>query len=347
MNGDGRPDIFVAGLRGHNARSRLRGTASRTTTRASATCSTSTRATTRTVTRASARSARSCTSIRAPSTGSAPCSRRQRRRPARPLRRERREPEPALPERARPGGVRADPLGLGFRLEERAARRGIADPTRAWGSLRPTTAATGGPIFSSPTRTSSSMPSSAARRRPAGMPAFADARSDIAPAFDTSLAGWGVSWVDLDNDSNLDLVLTNGAIPVAGLTKSAEPVQAFENLTAHGHPGRVRQRDEAPSGWTAPRAQRPWARGRRLRQRRPRRHRGQPVGGKLVLLHNTGTKGNWLEVTLPAFAPGAVVTAVLPDGRRLVDELHAGAATSRPRIRAPTSDSGRRSGWTS
>ena len=70
-----------------------------------------------------------------------------------------------------------------------------------------------------------------------GRPAFTDARADIASAFDTSLAGWGVSWVDLDNDTNLDLVIANGAIPVVGLEQSAQPVQAFENLTAHDHPG--------------------------------------------------------------------------------------------------------------
>ena len=29
---------------------------------------------------------------------------------------------------------------------------------------------------------------------------------------------------------------------------------------------------------------------------------------------------------LPRFAPGAVVTAVLPDGRRLVQEVHAGSS---------------------
>jgi hypothetical protein len=36
--------------------------------------------------------------------------------------------------------------------------------------------------------------------------------------------------------------------------------------------------------------------------------------------------GRWLEVTLPRFAPGAVVTATLPDGRRLVREVHAGSS---------------------
>jgi hypothetical protein len=45
-----------------------------------------------------------------------------------------------------------------------------------------------------------------------------------------------------------------------------------------------------------------------------------------MLLRNTGSKGNWLEVRLGTFAPGAVVTAELPDGRRLVQELHAGSS---------------------
>ena len=70
-----------------------------------------------------------------------------------------------------------------------------------------------------------------------GGAAYSDARADIASAFDTSLAGWGVSWVDLDNDTNLDLVIANGAIPVVDPKQSAEPVQAFENLTGHDHPG--------------------------------------------------------------------------------------------------------------
>jgi hypothetical protein len=50
------------------------------------------------------------------------------------------------------------------------------------------------------------------------------------------------------------------------------------------------------------------------------------IGGKLMLLRNSGATANWLEVALPSFAPGAVVTAVLPDGRRLVQEIHAGSS---------------------
>ena len=48
------------------------------------------------------------------------------------------------------------------------------------------------------------------------------------------------------------------------------------------------------------------------------------IGGKLILLHNTGRSGHWLEVRLAQFAPGALVTAVLPDGTRLVHEVQAG-----------------------
>jgi len=50
------------------------------------------------------------------------------------------------------------------------------------------------------------------------------------------------------------------------------------------------------------------------------------IGGKLILLRSTGGTGHWLEVKLPRFAPGAVVTVTLPDGRRLVQEVHAGSS---------------------
>ena len=157
-------------------------------------------------------------------------------------------------------------------------------------------------------------------------PAFTDARSDIAPAFDTSLAGWGASWVDLDNDTNLDLVVANGAIPVTGIAKSAEPIQAFENLTGHGRPGEFAAASHAVGLDKAVKVN-----GRGLAAA-DFDNDGRvdlavnTIGGKLMLLHNTGAQGNWLEVKLPRFAPGAVVTAVLPDGRRLVRELHAGSS---------------------
>ena len=50
------------------------------------------------------------------------------------------------------------------------------------------------------------------------------------------------------------------------------------------------------------------------------------IGGKLELLRPTGAVGHWLAVRLARFSPGAVVTAVLPDGRRLVREVQAGSS---------------------
>src|SRR5438270_348361 len=50
------------------------------------------------------------------------------------------------------------------------------------------------------------------------------------------------------------------------------------------------------------------------------------VGGRLQLLRSTGAQGHWLEVRLAKFSPGAVVTAVLPDGRRLVREEQIGSS---------------------
>ena len=45
-----------------------------------------------------------------------------------------------------------------------------------------------------------------------------------------------------------------------------------------------------------------------------------------MLLRNTGDAGHWLEVKLATFSPGAVATVVLPDGRKLVKEMHAGSS---------------------
>jgi hypothetical protein len=50
------------------------------------------------------------------------------------------------------------------------------------------------------------------------------------------------------------------------------------------------------------------------------------IGGRLLLLRNEGSAGHWLEVRLAAFSPGAMVTAVLPDGRRLVRRVLAGSS---------------------
>ena len=50
------------------------------------------------------------------------------------------------------------------------------------------------------------------------------------------------------------------------------------------------------------------------------------VGGRLILLRSSGASGHWLEVKLSRFSPGTTVTALLPGGRRLVREVHAGSS---------------------
>ncbi len=152
--------------------------------------------------------------------------------------------------------------------------------------------------------------------------AFANGQAAFATAFGTNFTGWGASWVDLNNDGNLDLVLANGAIPVTNLARDAGPVQVLENLDGEF------ANATALVGLGANAAhERSRDRRRRLRQRRPR-GRGDQLRRRQArpAPRHRRRRGHWLEVKLPRFAPGAVVTAVLPDGRRLVHEVHAGSS---------------------
>ncbi len=150
---------------------------------------------------------------------------------------------------------------------------------------------------------------------------FADGRPAFATAFGTNFTGWGDSWVDLNNDGRLDLVIANGAIPVTNLAKDAGPVQVLENL-----PSEFADATSLVGLDALPRLN---GRGVAAADFDNDGHVDvaiNSVDGRLVLLRGTGGSGHWLTVKLPRFAPGAVVTAVLPDGRRLVQEVHAGSS---------------------
>ena len=211
---------------------------------------------------------------------------------------------------------------LGFRLEERGKPEHVDDPNAGMGIAAADYSLDGRQdLFV----TNSRRQLHAVYRSAPGKP-FADARPDFAQALGQDFTGWGVSWVDLDLDGNLDLVLANGAIPVTSLTKDAERIQVLENLSRAGRRGSFADASTAVGAASLPRRN-----GRGLAAADYDNDGDldvavNSIGGKLMLLQTSGARGHWLEVKLGAFAPGARVTAVLPDGRRLVREVQAGSS---------------------
>ncbi|MGZ8688043.1 MAG: FG-GAP-like repeat-containing protein, partial [Gaiellaceae bacterium] len=224
-----------------------------------------------------------------------------------------------------PGGATADSARLGFRLEDRGREAGVADPNAGMGIAVADYDLDGrADLF---VTNSHRQLHAAYRGRPpvAGRPSFADARPAFAQSLDTTLAGWGASWADLDLDGDPDLVLANGAIPVSHLAQDAEPLKVLANLAAQGKPGQVADVSRLVLGSGTDVI----GRGLAVADYDDDGDLDvavNSVGGRLQLLENTGAHGSWLEVRLKRFAPGAIVTAVLPDGRRLRREVIAGSS---------------------
>jgi ASPIC and UnbV/FG-GAP-like repeat/Domain of unknown function (DUF6851) len=226
-----------------------------------------------------------------------------------------------------PGGRKADPARLGFRFEERAGSAGVADPNAGMGVAAAD--------FSGDGRTDLLVTNSRGQghavyvgQQPvASGSSFTDVRAGFATAFGDAFTGWGTSWVDLDLDSDLDLVLTNGAIPVTNLTKNAEPIQVLEN---HGSvPGLGPQFTDGTALLGALELPRIVGRGLAAADFDNDGRMDiaiNTIGGRLQLLRSVGAQGHWLEVRLAGLSPGARATAVLPDGRRLVREVQAGSS---------------------
>jgi hypothetical protein len=225
-----------------------------------------------------------------------------------------------------PGGAKADPKGLGFRLVDRARTGGVADSNAGMGVAAGDYNGDG----TTDMFVSNSRGQTHAVFRGLATPSsgrtFANARSGFAAAFGTNFTGWGDSWVDLNRDGYPDLALANGAIPVTNLRKDAAPLQALENLAGQGLPGQFANAS-ALTGLEAA----PHVNGRGLAAADFNNDGNidiaiNTIGGPLVLLENRNKAGHWLEVSLAGFHPGATVTAELPGGRRLVREVQAGSS---------------------
>jgi hypothetical protein len=219
-----------------------------------------------------------------------------------------------------PGGPKADPEGLGFRFEERAGPAGVADPGAGMGVSagdydgdgRSDLIVTNGRgqvhgVFKSNPPDEND-------------PSYTDVRTELGPDFAGSV-GWGVAWADLDLDTDLDLFVANGDIPVTDLAEDAEPLEDYVNdgsrfVDASAASGLDAAGDLLARGAAAADYDNDGDVDFAVSQ----------IGGPLVLLQNRVSGKHWLEVALDGFHPGALVSVVLPDGRKLQREVRAGGS---------------------
>ncbi len=138
--------------------------------------------------------------------------------------------------------------------------------------------------------------------------------------FGQNQTGWGITWLDLDLDTDLDLLTAQGKVPITDLKADSEIIRYYRNRGD----GTFRDNGRLVG----------------LQEIGPRMARGMAqadydndgdmdvalatIAGPLSLLQTNGTTGNWLIVNLPTFTPGALLQATLPDGRVLTRELHCG-----------------------
>lgn len=224
-----------------------------------------------------------------------------------------------------PGGIGTDPQGIGFRLREVGGDVQVDDDHSGMGVASGDYNQDG--RFDLFITNMGQQPNSLYPNQTISPLLFGDAAAELNSLdLDTASTGWGTTWADFDLDTDLDLLVVNGSIPVMDLIADRQLTQLFTNLTAQGQPGLYQNQTEA-AGFMAV---------------GPLLGRGgaaadfdndgdldiaiSTIGGSLVLLQNNAPPGNWVLVKPDGFYPGTVVTAVLPNGTVLRRELHAGSS---------------------
>lgn len=151
------------------------------------------------------------------------------------------------------------------------------------------------------------------------------------------ITGWGTRWADFDHDTDQDLLVVNGRVPISNFDTDPELVRFYGNRLAEGQPNSFRE-------WTQQVGLGQDGVGELLA-------RGSAVAdfdndgdldvainviaGSAVLLENVGVSNHWLMVAFENPQPGIRAIATLADGAVMVRELHLGSsylASEDPRL---------------
>jgi hypothetical protein len=219
-----------------------------------------------------------------------------------------------------PGGFRADPTGLGFRLVD-APGAGVDDDNSGMGVAAGDYTGDGR-VDLLVTNLGSQVHSVYINETITTL-AFRDA-TDQGPDLGGENTGWGATWADIDLDTDLDLIVANGAVPVVDLVADAQPIQVLFNQAAGGSFGLVDGSAESSAGELGALL----GRGSAVADYD---NDGDldvavnAIGSPVTLLENQ-VAGRWLTVALDRFAPGAEITVVLPDGTELSRTVLAGSS---------------------
>lgn len=225
-----------------------------------------------------------------------------------------------------PGGPEADPEGLGFRFAEVGQFARVNDENSGMG-VASADYDNDGRFDLVVTNLGQQLHSVYHNHSAGGKFEFDDATKTMGVSnIGVGWTGWGISWADVDQDTDLDLIIANGTVPVLDPPDDVQKIQLFSNLTAQGMSGLFQDlTDVAGFNDIGPLL----ARGGAVADYD---NDGDPdiainsIGGRLTLLRNDNDGGHWLVVEFEEFQPGAMVKAILPDGQELLCETKAGSS---------------------